>query len=92
MMCADPSTGETRRFLTSPPSCEVTGVITTPDGKTMFVGIQQPGEDWNTSHTELSAWPDNGANGPTTFTGSMPAKPRSAVIVITKDDGGVIGT
>lgn len=48
MMCADPSTGMTRRFLTSPPHCEVTGVITTPDGKNMFVGIQHPGEDWNT--------------------------------------------
>ncbi len=92
MMCADPSTGMTKRFLTSPPTCEVTGVITTPDGKTMFVGIQHPGENWNTHHTELSSWPDNGANGPTTFTGSTPAKPRSAVVVITKDDGGVIGT
>ncbi len=92
MMCADPSTGETRRFLTSPPNCEVTGVVTTPDGKTMFVGIQHPGEDWEASHTENSAWPDNGANGPTTFTGSKVAKPRSAVVVITKNDGGVIGT
>ncbi len=92
MMCADPSTGETRRFLTSPKNCEVTGVVTTPDGKTMFVGIQHPGEDWNTSHTEVSTWPDSGANGPTTFTGITPAKPRSAVVVITKNDGGVIGT
>ncbi len=92
MMCADPSTGETRRFLTSPPYCEVTGVVTTPDGKTMFVGIQHPGEDWVNRPTENSAWPDNGFNGPTSFTGSTPAKPRSAVIVITKNDGGVIGT
>jgi secreted PhoX family phosphatase len=92
MMCADPSTGETRRFLTSPPHCEVTGVVSTPDGKTMFVGIQHPGEDWVNSYTENSRWPDNGANGPTTFTGSNPARPRSAVVVITKDDGGVIGT
>lgn len=92
MMCADPSTGETRRFLTSPPYCEVTGVVTTPDGKTMFVGIQHPGEDWETHPTENSTWPDNGYNGPTTFTGSSPAKPRSSVIVITKNDGGVIGT
>ncbi len=92
MMCADPSTGETRRFLTSPPHCEVTGVVTTPDGKTMFVGIQHPGEDWENGYTENSRWPDNGANGPTTFRGSRPARPRSGVVVITKDDGGVIGT
>ena len=91
MMCADPSTGETKRFLTSPPHCEVTGVITTPDSKTMFVGIQHPGEDWKIDFTDNSTWPDNGYNGPTTFTGSSVSKPRSSVIVITKDDGGVIG-
>ncbi len=93
MMCADPSTGLTKRFLTSPPNCEVTGVVTTPDGKTMFVGIQHPGEDWVTSPTQYSRWPDSGANGPTTASALGSAyKPRSSVLVITKDDGGVIGT
>jgi hypothetical protein len=92
MMCADPDTGETRRFLTSPPNCEVTGVVATPSGRTMFVGIQHPGEDWSVNPTDNSAWPDNGFNGSTTFTGSKSAKPRSGVVVITKDDGGVIGT
>jgi hypothetical protein len=92
MMCADPSTGLTKRFLTAPPYAEVTGVITTPDGKTMFVGIQHPGEDWVGSFTLNSSWPDNGANGSTTFSGSSVNKPRSSVVVITKDDGGVIGT
>lgn len=91
MLAADPATGETRRFLTSPPYCEVTGVISTPDGRTMFVGIQHPGEDWVGSFTANSSWPDNGANGPTTASAQGPAKPRSSVIVITKDDGGVIG-
>ena len=92
MMCADPSTGVTKRFLTAPPNAEVTGVIGTPDGKTLFVGIQHPGEDWVGNFTMNSQWPDNGTNGPTTFSGSSPAKPRSSVAVITKDDGGVIGT
>jgi hypothetical protein len=92
MMCADPQTGETRRFLTAPPNAEVTGVINTPDGKSMFVGIQHPGEDWSASFTDNSTWPDNGANGPTTNSRRGVAKPRSSVIVITKDDGGVIGT
>lgn len=92
MMCADPVSGETRRFLTSPPNSEVTGVVTTPDGKTMFVGIQHPGEDWTTHFTENSSWPDNGANGSTTFN-DLPKvyKPRSGVVVVTKNDGGVIG-
>jgi uncharacterized protein len=97
MMCADPSTGETKRFLTSPKYCEVTGVIGTPDGRTLFVGIQHPGEDWAGSFTANSTWPDSGANGKTTVnpdgdTSFVPAKPRSGVVVITKDDGGVIGT
>lgn len=91
MVCADPSTGETRRFLTAPKYCEVTGVAGTPDGKTMFIGIQHPGEDWETHYTQNSTWPDSGHNGQTTASDS-PSKPRSAVVVITKDDGGVIGT
>jgi secreted PhoX family phosphatase len=92
MMCADPRTGETRRFLTSPRNCEVTGVISTPDGRTMFVGIQHPGEDWRTSFTQNSTWPDSGVNGDTLFSSEGPAKPRSGIVVITKDGGGVIGT
>jgi hypothetical protein len=91
MMCADPRTGETRRFLTSPKNCEVTGVITTPDGRTMFVGIQHPGEDWTNAFTDNSTWPDSGRNGPTTASSAGPAKPRSGIVVITKDDGGIIG-
>jgi hypothetical protein len=92
MMCADPRTGLTQRFLTSPRNCEVTGVITTPDARTMFVGIQHPGEDWVAGFTDNSSWPDSGINGPTTMSAAGAIKPRSGVIVITKDDGGVIGT
>jgi secreted PhoX family phosphatase len=92
MMCANPTTGETKRFLTSPPYSEVTGITATPDHKTMFVGIQHPGEDWVNDFTDNSTWPDNGTNGATTFTGSSVSKPRSSVMVITQDDGGVIGS
>lgn len=92
MVCADPSSGETRRFLTAPPHAEVTGVISTPDGRTMFVGIQHPGEDWENQFTDNSNWPDNGANGTTTVSANGSFKPRSGIVVITKDDGGVIGT
>lgn len=70
----------------------MTGVITAPDRKSMLVGIQHQGEDWFASYTQNSTWPDNGANGPTTNTIPDVAKPRSSVVVITKDDGGVIGT
>jgi secreted PhoX family phosphatase len=91
MLCADPATKEIRRFLTSPPNCEVTGVVTTPDGKAMFVNIQHPGEDWSGSFTSKSAWPDNGNNGGTTLSGKGVAKPRASTVVITRDDGGVVG-
>jgi hypothetical protein len=94
MSCVDPATKKVKRFLTSPRNCEVTGVVTTPDGRTMFVGIQHPGEDWNTgagsSYVANSTWPDSGVNGATTQAAVI--KPRSAVVVVTKDDGGVIGT
>jgi secreted PhoX family phosphatase len=92
MMCANPATGETRRFLTSPKHCEVTGITWTPDGRTCFVGIQHPGEDWSGSFVANSTWPDSGANGPTTASHKPAAKPRSAVVAITREDGGVIGT
>jgi secreted PhoX family phosphatase len=71
----------------------VTGVVGTPDGKTMFVGIQHPGEDWVVSFIQNSTWPDSGVNGPTTASDLVSVfKPRSGVVVITKDDGGVIAT
>jgi hypothetical protein len=93
MMCADPASGQTKRFLTAPPYAEVTGVVTTPDGRAMFVGIQHPGEDWVGNFTANSKWPDNGFNGPTTASEmAMVHKPRSSVVVITRDDGGVIGS
>ena len=75
MLCADPNTGEIRRFLTGPVACEVTGLTFTPDYTTMFVGIQHPGEDLEPSH----------------FPAGGDSKPRSSVIVITRTDGGVIG-
>jgi secreted PhoX family phosphatase len=91
MFAADPSTRKITRFLTSPRNCETTGVVSTPDLKTMFVGIQHPGEDWAPAgYTAKSTWPDSGANGPTTQ--AVVSKPRSSVVVVTKNDGGVIGT
>ncbi|OIQ25845.1 PhoX family phosphatase [uncultured Vibrio sp.] len=75
MLCSDPATGEIRRFLTGPIACEVTGLTFTPDNKTMFVGIQHPGESLAPSH-----FPDGGES-----------IPRSTVVVITRKDGGVIG-
>jgi secreted PhoX family phosphatase len=86
MMCADPNSGATRRFLTSPTDCEVTGVIVTPDHRTMFVNIQHPGDRAGPADpTASSNWPHSQGYGPS-------GRPRSATVVITKLDGGVIGT
>jgi len=87
MLCSDPATGEIRRFLTGPNVCEVTGVFVTPDERTMFVGIQHPGEapagvNDPTNPKRYSAWPDYDAG----------QRPRSSTVIITKDDGGPIGS
>ena len=75
MLCADPASGEIRRFMVGPVGCEVTGVSFAPDQRTLFIGIQHPGE-----------------NGGSTFPEHLPnGKPRSSVIAISREDGGVIG-
>jgi hypothetical protein len=85
MLAANPTTGELRRFLTGPTGQEITGVITTPDRRTMFVNVQHPGA--TTTAADFAAgrinsrWPHGGEG-----------VPLSATLVITKNDGGEIGT
>ncbi len=84
MLAANPDTGEIRRFLTGPVGCEITGVVTTPDRRTMFINVQHPGA--NSSEADFAAgrfssnWPDGGNT-----------MPRSATVAIRRIDGGVIG-
>ena len=72
-----------KRFLVGPNECEITGVDTTPDGRTLFVGIQHPGEDGSPT-APSSNWPQS-------QTGTASGRPRSGVVVITKDNGGIVG-
>ncbi|MCG8545619.1 MAG: PhoX family phosphatase [Alphaproteobacteria bacterium] len=44
MLVGDPASGGVYRFLVGPKECEVTGITWSPDRRTMFVGIQHPGE------------------------------------------------
>lgn len=74
MLAGDPVTGEIRRFLVGPNECEVTGLTWSADRRTMFVGIQHPGERGD------SHWPEGGNS-----------VPRSAIITVTRDDGGLVG-
>jgi uncharacterized protein len=93
MLCADPATGEIRRFLVGPRQCEITGVFTTPDERTMFVGIQHPGEPPDVpSGTDTRNDPENPKKYSSWPDGDEGGRPRSACIVITKDDGGEIGS
>lgn len=75
MLCANPTTGEIRRFMVGPVGCEVTGIAFAPDQRTLFVGIQHPGESGG------STFPEHLPNG----------KPRSSVMAIRREDGGIIG-
>jgi hypothetical protein len=99
MLCSDPTTGEIRRFLVGPSGCEITGLTFTPDGKTMFINVQHPGEVG--SHPNRPTPPagvsmdDYVAANPLSFSkwpDAAGGRPRSATVVITKNDGGVIGT
>jgi secreted PhoX family phosphatase len=78
MLAMDVRTGVIRRFFAGPPGQEVTGVITTPDLRTMFVNLQHPNEG---GAGIANAFPD----GPGTL-------PRSCTIIVSKNDGGIIGT
>lgn len=89
---AKPTAATLRRFLVGPKDCEITGITETPDGKTIFVNIQHPGETISKANVGdpskyLSHWPGNAGYGP----GGANARPRSATIVITRNDGGLIG-
>ncbi|MEH6437040.1 PhoX family protein [Massilia sp. DD77] len=79
-----------KRFLVGPVGSEITGIAETPDGKALFVNIQHPGETTSSSNLAdpskyTSQWPSNAGYG-------AGKRPRSATIVITKNDGGRIGT
>ena len=87
LLACDVATRTTRRFLVGPVNCEITGVCFTPDGRTMFVNVQHPGEPPRgrndpANPRRFSNWPDFSPTG----------RPRSATVVVRKRDGGVIGT
>ncbi len=87
LMACNPATGQMRRFLTGPVGCEITGATWTPDGRTLFVDIQHPGETSGQRNNpeqprRHSNWPDFRPHG----------RPRSATLAIRKLDGGVIGS
>jgi hypothetical protein len=81
LLVANARTREFKRLFTGVVSGEVTGIAVTPKRRTMFVNIQHPG-DGDPAKT----------NFPAKFVGAAGPIPRDAIVVITKKDGGIIGT
>ncbi len=74
--------GATRCFFNGPRGSEICGPEFTPDGRTLFLSIQHPGDEKGSTFDKPSTrWPD--------FRSDLP--PRSAVVAITRADGGEIG-
>lgn len=88
-----PTASTLKRFLVGPKDQEITGLAETPDGKFIFVNVQHPGEetavaDVGSPANYTSHWPGNAGYG----AGGADARPRSATVMIFKNDGGRVGT
>jgi secreted PhoX family phosphatase len=74
-----PERATTRLFFNVPAGAEACGPEFTPDGQTLFLAIQHPGED--VSPKPAKGWPD--------FAEGVPARP--SVVAVTRKGGGPIG-
>jgi secreted PhoX family phosphatase len=77
-----PARGLPKLLFACPAGAEATGPCFTPDGTTLFVSVQHPGENSETLETATTRWPD--------FRGDNP--PRPAIVAITRLDGGEVAS
>ena len=75
-----PGRALTRHFFACPSGAEMTGPCFTPDGTTLFVSVQHPGEGSGFKFP-TTRWPD--------FQEGVP--PRSSVMIVQRTDGKPIG-
>ena len=76
--------GLTKFFYAVPKDAEMCGPAFTPDNRTLFVAVQHPGEEKNSTFDNPSTrWPD--------FDFKRNTPPRPSIVAITREDGGVIG-
>jgi secreted PhoX family phosphatase len=73
-----PERGLLRQLASGPLGCEVCGCEFTPDGRTLFLSIQHPGEG-GTIEAPRSHWPDGDG---------LPA--RASLVAVEREDGGPV--
>ena len=66
--------GKVVRVASAPKDAELTGPWFSPDGKTLFLSVQHPGEQTKDLNTPTSTWPFDADN-----------IPKPAVVAITGD-------
>jgi uncharacterized protein len=90
-----PAAGEgapvVKRFLVVPVGAEATGPCMALDERAFFLSVQHPGES-DVAGVSFAETRWTGAPPPSNFPDGNGAWPRSAVVVITRDDGGRIGS
>jgi len=79
-----------KRFLVGPLGAEICGPLMAPDERAFFCAVQHPGAN-DAAGLEFSQTRWSGAAAPSHFPDGGDSWPRSAVIVVTRDDGGRIG-
>ena len=72
-----PARGLPKLLFAAPKGAEATGPFFTPDGTTLFVSVQHPAEDSETTASLTTLWPDFKEGG----------LPRPAVVAIQRMDG-----
>ena len=83
-----PARGLPKLFYIPPVGSECCSPAFTPDGASLFIAVQHPGELRLEDNEDAEAFDEQGATWPD-FADGMPARP--SVVVLTRDGGGPIG-